>query len=464
MNQKPFFVSTRSKRRTPFLVVRILQKFWYVKASDGRGVPVLMKGAAKQMPAFKKWKDDEGIVRLYKEEKLDQVETEKLETRTKRAFDDWTVAKFIRNYKKKNIYATPKTPHKMAKDVWILPVFNCGGYRKKLSSTMLWWSNGGTECLVHYDGWHNQHCSFAGSKNWILWHPSSGIDRRDMGWVNAEEEYLDHGNQDFKNAYGCYVGKIKSHDMDTTLQTYPEWDELQWWNMTLEAGDCAYIPPKWFHFVQSPPQRSIGVNMWFGAPKKFADGSCKKLVKRGYDIKQSIFTLGDCEFGYGETQGRTDCKLPKGKGAPQTPKNDGGRKERTGKAKELVAATKPPLAHMAKNKCKEAEAEVKVANWPFADAVDVSNAAVTKKRRLDIQANFQNRRSTFEGKAKAQYKAPKPKSQDLHLFSQNLHNIISIFHALLLSFCVGTVITRSMFYCFWSGSTTRKELLLNTCT
>merc|ERR1712178_66787 len=99
-----------------------------------------------------------------------------------------------------------------------------------------------------------------------------------MGWVNAEEEYQ-KGDKAFKDAYGSYVGRINVHDMDTTIQKYPRWDQLKWWNMTLEAGDCAYIPPKWYHFVEAPPEitRSISVHIWFHSPNSFQQKSCKVL-------------------------------------------------------------------------------------------------------------------------------------------------------------------------------------------
>lgn len=294
----------------------------YVKADDGYGIPVLFKGAARHMPAFKKWKTDEEIATLYGKEKLDQVETEKLETRTKYPYEDWNVAKFIANYETKSVYSTSETPKRMRKDIWILPPFTCGGFTRGLATTVLWWSSGSTESVIHNDGQDNQHCMISGSKQWILWHSKSGIDNRKMGWINGEEEYS-KGHKEFKDTYGTYAGRVKIHDMDKTLKNYPRWDELHWWNMTLNAGDCAYIPPKWFHYVESPAQRSISVHVWFHAPKKFSDQGCKELTRRGYDIAQPVFSLGDCTFGHGDEQKLgmkpTKCKLPKGEAAPQNP-------------------------------------------------------------------------------------------------------------------------------------------------
>merc|ERR1712176_1111011 len=125
-----------------------------------------MKGAAKHMPAYEKWKTDEEIGRLYGKVKLDQVETEKFETRTKYPYEDWNVKKFIENYKTQNVYSTAQTPKSMQIDVLLLPMFSCGGFTAKFETTVLWWSSGSTESVVHNDGEHNQHCAFAGSKNW----------------------------------------------------------------------------------------------------------------------------------------------------------------------------------------------------------------------------------------------------------------------------------------------------------
>eukprot|EP00746_Dinoflagellata_sp_MGD_P086556 gnl/MRDRNA2_/MRDRNA2_34269_c0_seq1.p1 gnl/MRDRNA2_/MRDRNA2_34269_c0~~gnl/MRDRNA2_/MRDRNA2_34269_c0_seq1.p1 ORF type:complete len:363 (+),score=51.79 gnl/MRDRNA2_/MRDRNA2_34269_c0_seq1:59-1147(+) len=294
----------------------------YMKAKDGWGTPVMFKGAARHMPAFTKWETDEQIASLYGNERMDQVETEKLETRTKYPHENWNVAKFIKNYKTQTVYSTSETPKGMRKDIWFLPPFNCGGFTRGLATTVLWWSSGSTESVIHNDGQNNQHCMISGSKNWILWHPKAGISSPKMGWVHAEEEAA-KGHKEFKDAYGAYVGRVDVHDMDKTLTKFPGWDKLQWWNMTISAGDCAYIPPKWFHFVESPAQRSISVHIWFHAPNKYTDKSCKQLTDRGYDITQPIFSLGDCTFGHGDEEKLgskpTKCKLPKGKDAPQNP-------------------------------------------------------------------------------------------------------------------------------------------------
>merc|ERR1712232_1220683 len=136
-----------------------------------------------------KWQTDNNIRRLYGKELLDQVETEKHETRTKYPHDDWNVAQFLDHYNDSDIYSTGLTPDRMKNDVFFLPPFNCGGYHKGLESTVLWFSSGSTKSVVHKDGQNNQHCMFAGHKTWILWHPKANIDSRKLGWVfDGEKE------------------------------------------------------------------------------------------------------------------------------------------------------------------------------------------------------------------------------------------------------------------------------------
>ena len=44
-----------------------------------------------------------------------------------------------------------------------------------------------------------------------MWHPSSNIDTPEMGWINGETE-AERNPEEFKDAYGVYVGKINVGD------------------------------------------------------------------------------------------------------------------------------------------------------------------------------------------------------------------------------------------------------------
>merc|ERR1712216_731243 len=182
-----------------------------------------------------------------------------------------------------------------------------------------------------------------------------------MGWVNAEEEYKVYGNEQFKDAYGSFAGKIKIRDMEMTLKHYPKWNYLHWWNMTLEAGDCAYVPIHWFHFVESPAQRSISVNIFFHVPNDFEDSSCTALIDKGYDIKQWLFTLGDCTFGYTSDK-PSMCKLSMGARALQTPKSNKREGHKSGQGKERVVAMNASSVKVLQDKEEEKEARTPFLN------------------------------------------------------------------------------------------------------
>lgn len=292
----------------------------YILGGDGdyRGVgkPVLFQGAASYMPSYQLWTDDY-LREKYGNIVLDQVETEKEETRTKLPHEDWTVSKFLDNYQKRDVYSTAKTPPAMGKDIYLLPPMNCGGYHSKMSSTVLWFSSGGTKSVIHHDGQQNIHCMIAGEKNWIMWRPDSNIKTRKMGWINGEEE----SRQDpkFKDAYGTYVGLVDVKEVD--LKRFPGWGKLRWWNMTLRAGDCAFVPSKWFHFVEAPPQRSISCHIWFHSGPQFDGRLCESLETKGRNVSDFIFRVGDCDFDE-DLRKKTKCRLPKARLPQERPKDE----------------------------------------------------------------------------------------------------------------------------------------------
>merc|ERR1712070_653286 len=99
------------------------------------------------------------------------------------------------------------------------------------------------------DGQQNVHCMIAGEKRWKFWRPDSNIDSEEGGWIRGEE-MSEKDPKKFKDAYGTYAGMIDVDDVD--VKKYPLYEKMHWWDMTLRAGDCAFIPSRWFHFVESP--------------------------------------------------------------------------------------------------------------------------------------------------------------------------------------------------------------------
>lgn len=277
---------------------------------QGVGKPVLFPGAAKQMPAYELW-TDEYLKEKHGKTKMDQVETEKEETRTKMPHEDWNLAKFLDNYKKKPIYSTATTPKGLADEVFLLPSMNCGGFTTRLSATVLWFSSGSTKSVVHNDMHQNFHCIIAGTKKWMLWRPDSKIDTPKMGWIRGEKEAKK--DPKFENAYGTYGGKIDVDNVD--LEKFPGWKSIKWWNLTMKAGDCAYVPAKWFHYVEAPAERSITFHVWFSHGNKFDNRTCEAMDQKGYDYNQMMLRLSDCTWGWGDEELLGDkpskCKVQK---------------------------------------------------------------------------------------------------------------------------------------------------------
>eukprot|EP00057_Strongylocentrotus_purpuratus_P002050 XP_003723742.1 PREDICTED: uncharacterized protein LOC100892633 [Strongylocentrotus purpuratus] len=63
---------------------------------------------------------------------------------------------------------------------------------------------------------------------------------------------IDHPDQSFS---GVDVDKVD-------LTKYPGLGQVPWYNVTMERGDCLFIPYRWFHAVRSWG-RNLAVNVWF---------------------------------------------------------------------------------------------------------------------------------------------------------------------------------------------------------
>merc|ERR1712050_386403 len=102
------------------------------------------------MPAFALW-TDEYLRERHGSATLDQVETEKKETRTKLPHEDWSLSKFLDLYTTNAVYSTAVTPKGLSDEVYLLPMMNCGGFLHKLANTVTWFSSGGTKSVIHND-------------------------------------------------------------------------------------------------------------------------------------------------------------------------------------------------------------------------------------------------------------------------------------------------------------------------
>merc|ERR1712216_524348 len=86
---------------------------FYTKYATGFGKPFIMKGAAKKMTAFTKWRLDADIARHFPNAYFDQIEFAKKETRVADA-NRWPVSKFLREYNHTDCYVVSKLHKGMA--------------------------------------------------------------------------------------------------------------------------------------------------------------------------------------------------------------------------------------------------------------------------------------------------------------------------------------------------------------
>jgi uncharacterized membrane protein YgcG len=189
---------------------------------QGVGQPFLLRGAARRLGAYQRWSTDTALESAYGPQLLQTVEQEKVPRRSTPALS-MTVSEFLRSYNSSDLYAITMLPAAMRGDVPIDQA-RTGLLPAGALSTgpRLWFSSGGTRSVLHKDMLDNVNCVIAGTKRVAIVHPRLSRE------VEAER-----------------------------------WQELQWLEATVEAGDCLFIPGGWYHQVATPVGRSIAVNVFF---------------------------------------------------------------------------------------------------------------------------------------------------------------------------------------------------------
>ena len=115
----------------------------------------------------------------------------------------------------------------------------------KLYQCMFWMGPPRAESPLHYDPLDNLLCQVVGTKRVVL------LDRdtpRDLLQVGAA-----YGQQENTSAL-----PIRS-----MLMQGQQGMDLPFMTGELQPGDALYIPSKWWHFVESPQDFTISVNVWW---------------------------------------------------------------------------------------------------------------------------------------------------------------------------------------------------------
>ncbi|KAL9907764.1 jumonji domain containing 5 [Glossina fuscipes fuscipes] len=106
-----------------------------------------------------------------------------------------------------------------------------------------WLGPEGTVSPLHYDPKHNLLCQVFGSKRIILASPKDS-----QNLYTHESEFLKNTSQ------------IDADAVD--YQKFPLVANVKFYYLKLQAGDCLYMPPRWWHYVRSLSP-SFSISFWW---------------------------------------------------------------------------------------------------------------------------------------------------------------------------------------------------------
>ena len=223
--------------------------------------PIIFRGLAKTFPAFDLWTDEyimknygDLIVRLEaKKEKESHVPVGEV------GMGRSTFTEFLSRYKTDNMYCVSEVPGPMYKDLELPQIMNCGGLQKSLAEMNLWINSGGAKSIIHKDAHNQLNCLLAGSKDWIF------INNSYNDWIYQAEE-IDGDQGGFSLVNPDEVNYI----------TFPNFEKIPWTYATVHAGDCLYLPPRYYHRVKST-DRNFAVSFLFGTQSEFNMAGCDTL-------------------------------------------------------------------------------------------------------------------------------------------------------------------------------------------
>lgn len=214
------------------------------------GKPVLFKGAATKIPAYKLWTDD--YLSLKYGDLVVDVEEGKKENRSNELFN-MPFKLFLKIYNESDVYLVHSLPKAMRDEMFLLRCLLCGGYTDGLQDSVMWFSNGGTKSVLHFDAIDNINCLMSGSKDLFM------VDKREKAHINIDSP----------------KGSFSKVDVDKVdLYKYPGLADVPWYKGRMEPGDCLFIPYRWFHQVRSYGPRNLAINIWFRHQFTFNSTDC----------------------------------------------------------------------------------------------------------------------------------------------------------------------------------------------
>jgi len=106
-----------------------------------------------------------------------------------------------------------------------------------------WLGPAGTKSPLHFDRYHNLLCQAVGSKYVRLYAPSQS----DALYPRSSED----------------VHAVSSRIVDVdSASEFPLFSDAPYVDVVLRAGEMLYIPPKWWHYIESQ-EPSFSVSFWW---------------------------------------------------------------------------------------------------------------------------------------------------------------------------------------------------------
>ncbi|GAB1602999.1 bifunctional peptidase and arginyl-hydroxylase JMJD5-like [Argonauta hians] len=232
--------------------------------------PLKMKNAARLSPAFSLWTDEYFLSLDIDENSTILVETNKKENRSLPV--KWMhFQEFVKIYNHSDKYMVQDVPPYLKKDVMIPCCIQCPDlFEDGFTTTVMWFSSGGTKSVIHTDSLDNINCLFRGDKDIVF----------------VDPKYKDKIKL---STHGSYS------DIDVDRMNYtqnPELAEIEYHHGNMTAGDCLYIPYMWIHQVRSYGS-NLAVNVWW-------DHSKNNAINIDQCLKQcrSNLVLDDINFSF----------------------------------------------------------------------------------------------------------------------------------------------------------------------
>ena len=211
-----------------------------------RHKPVLMRGCARTLPAFK-WTDETMRAKADPDWHPTQ-ELQKNVTRNDRGpfVNTKSFGDFLDHYRTAQRYLIHNMDDEgLRRDVHLPPPLRCPRAIATLHDLHIWMSSGGTESSLHFDTHDNMLTQIAGRKQVLLTNPR-----------HSKLLYADHHDK---------WGLSPIHVRKVDLTRYPLVRKAPIFDVTVEAGDILFIPTDWWHQINSDDGVNIALTFGWNA-------------------------------------------------------------------------------------------------------------------------------------------------------------------------------------------------------